>query len=797
MPAPHVPRRAGNLPAQLTSFVGRRREVAEIRRLLSESRLVTLTGVGGAGKTRLSLRVAGDLRRAFPDGVWFVELAALDDHALLTQTIASTLGVRDRTARWPVSALAEYLSDKHMLLVLDNCEHLRTACAVLTDTVLRAAPTLRVLATSRQALGLTGEHIFQVPTLSVPDADRHPPPAALHQYEAVSLFLDRATAVKPSFVLTEANAETVARVCQRLDGLPLAIELTAVRLRALSVDEVLERLEDRYRLLTAGSPGVLPRHQTLRALIDWSYGLCSEQERAVWAALSAFSGGFDLPAAEAVCAIDDLTESTVPDTTVPDTTVPDSTVLDTLATLVDKSILIADEHGGRIRYHMLETIREYGRGRLRESGTEPAVRERHRDHFEQLVEQARAEWCGPGQQRWMARILREHNNIRSVLDYSLTEPGQAEAGLKIAGALWFFWIATGLTAEGRRWLERLLELETAPSTWRNRALWVCAYLCILQEDIARAEPRIAECRRAAEQHGDAESVAWAVQLCGMAAMSVGELAKARAQLEDGLARHYACRDDIGTVDVCFYLVAVMALLGEPHRAASLCEETLARCDSQGERWLKSYMLWDLGLVAWQLGDCTRAAASGRDGLRLAREFNEQWAIAFCVELLAWAAHAELRHRRAAYLLGCADSIWHRIGAPLFGMRHLLRYHEQCTSGARGMLGAAAFEAEFGKGKQTSLDQAISAALEESKAPAGHATGEANGAVLTPREIEVAGLIAEGLSNKAVAAKLVIAQRTVEAHVEHILDKLGFSSRTQVAAWVVEMGRSATEAANRR
>jgi predicted ATPase/DNA-binding NarL/FixJ family response regulator len=782
MPAPHVSRRAGNLPAQLTSFVGRRREVAEIRRLLSESRLVTLTGVGGAGKTRLSLRVAADLRRAFPDGVWFVELAALDDDALLPQSIASTLGVRDRTARWPVSALVEYLSDKHMLLVLDNCEHLRTACAVLADTALRAAPALRVLATSRQALGLTGEHIFQVPTLSVPDADRRPLPAALHQYEAVNLFLDRATAVKPSFVLTEANAETVARVCQRLDGLPLAIELTAVRLRALSVDEVLERLEDRYRLLTAGSPGVLPRHQTLRALIDWSYGLCSERERAAWAALSVFSGGFDLPAAEAVCATDDLTASTL---------------LDTLAALVDKSILIADEHEGRIRYHMLETIREYGRDRLWESGAEPAVRKRHRDHFEQLVEQARDEWCGPRQQRWMARILREHNNIRAVLDYSLTEPGQAEAGLKIAGALWFFWIATGLTAEGRRWLERLLELEAAPSRWRNRALWVCTYLCILQEDIAWAEPRIAECRRTAEQHGDAESVAWAVQLCGMAAMSVGELAKARAQLEDGLARHHACRDNIGTVDVCFYLVAVVALLGEPYRAATLCEETLARCDSQGERWLKSYMLWDLGLVAWQLGDCTRAAASGRDGLRLAREFNEQWAIAFCVELLAWAAHAELRHRRAAYLLGCADSIWHRIGAPLFGMRHLLRYHEQCTSGARGMLGAAAFEAEFGKGKQTSLDRAISAALEESTAPAGHAAGEAYGAVLTPREIEVAGLIAEGLSNKAIAAQLVIAQRTVEAHVEHILDKLGFSSRTQVAAWVVEMSTSESEAADRR
>ena len=782
MPARQLPRRAGNLPAELTSFVGRRREVREIRRLLSESRLVTLTGVGGAGKTRLSLRVAADLRRAFPDGVWFVELAALDDHALLPQTIASTLGLRDRTARWPVSALAEYLSDKHMLLLLDNCEHLRTACAVLTETVLRAAPALRVLATSRQALGLTGEHIFQVPTLSVPDPGRHPPTAALHQYEAVSLFLDRATAVKPGFVLTEANAGTVARVCQRLDGLPLAIELTAVRLRALSVDEVLERLEDRYRLLTAGSPGVLPRHQTLRALIDWSYALCPEPERAAWAALSAFSGGFDLPAAEAVCATGEVTASTL---------------LDTLATLVDKSILIADEHDGRIRYRMLETIREYGRDRLRESGTEPAVRRRHRDYFEQLVEQARDEWCGPGQQRWMARILREHNNIRAVLDYSLTEPGQGEAGLKIAGALWFFWIATGLTAEGRHWLERLLELEAAPSAWRNRALWVCAYLCILQEDVAEAEPRIAECRRAAERQGDTESVAWAVQLSGMAAMSAGELVTARAQLEDGLARHYGCRDDIGTIDVCFYLVAVVALLGEPHRAAKLCEETLARCDSHGERWLKSYMLWDLGLVAWQLGDCTRAAASGRDGLRLAREFNEQWAIAFCVELLAWAAHAELRHRRAAYLLGCADSIWHRIGAPLFGMRHLLRYHEQCTSGARSMLGVAAFEAEFGKGKQADLERVISAALEESTAQAGPDASEANGAVLTPREIEVAGLIAEGLSNKAIAGQLVIAQRTVEAHVEHILDKLGFSSRSQVAAWMVEMSTSEAEGANRR
>lgn len=310
---------------------------------------------------------------------------------------------------------------------------------------------------------------------------------------------------------------------------------------------------------------------------------------------------------------------------------------------------------------------------------------------------------------------------------------------------------------------------------------MCAYLCLIQEDVASAVPHIAECRRAAEEQGDGESLAWAVQLCGMAAMSVGKLAEARAQLEDGFARHTACRDDIGTVDNCFYLVAVVALLGEPQRAAALCEDMLALCDSHGERWLRSYLLWDLGLVAWQLGDSTRAAACGRDGLQLARQFNEQWAIAFCIELLAWAAHAELRHRRAAYLLGCADAIWRRIGAPLFGMRHLIRYHEQCDNGVRAALGAAAFEAEFGKGKRTGVNQAIVAALEESTPLADDSASEARGSVLTAREAEVARLIAEGLSNKAIAARLLIVPRTVEAHVEHILDKLGFSSRTQIAS----------------
>jgi predicted ATPase/DNA-binding NarL/FixJ family response regulator len=772
MPASKSSGRAGNLPAELTSFVGRRREIAEIKRLLSASRLVTLTGVGGAGKTRLSLRTATEVQRAFPDGVWFVELAALQDQALLSQAIASTLGLRDRTARWPAPALAEYLSNKRLLLVLDNCEHLRNASAVLADTVLRAAEGVHILATSRQPLGLTGEHIFGVPTMSMPDPDRLPPTDALAQYEAVNLFVDRAVAVQPAFLVSEANAETIVRVCQQLDGIPLAIELTAVRLRALGLDEILERLEDRFRLLTAGSPGVLPRHQTLRALIDWSHDLCSERERTLWTRLTVFSGGFDLPAVEAICAGGE---------------VDDEAVLGLLADLVDKSIVVADDQEGRQRYRLLETVRQYGLERLRAAGAETEIRRRHRDYFAELVERALAEWLSPKQGQWMTDLLREHNNLRAAIEFCFVRPGQAEAGLRVAGALWFYWIATGLTSEGRRWLERGLELDERPSRARARALWVCAYLCIIQEDIATARPMITECRTNAEHLDDAESIAWARQLDGMVAMSDGDLANAHTLFEDGLTRHRCTGNSLGTLDTSFYLVPVKALLGNLDSAVQVCEDAIALCDSLSERWLKSYMLWDLGLLAWQQGDVDRAAASARDGLRLAREFNEQWVIAFCFEILAWVAGGESKYSRAAYLLGAADRLWRRIGAPLFGMSHLVGYHDRQQGHVREALGDRAFGANFGTGNAMNTDDAIAFALEEREP---ERDGDGDGATnwdqsLTRREREVADLIAHGLSNKEIAAKLVIARRTAEAHVEHILGKLGFSSRAQVAAWVVE------------
>jgi non-specific serine/threonine protein kinase len=429
--------RVGNLPVDMTSFVGRRHEVAEVKRLLTASRLVTLTGVGGVGKTRLALRVANEVQRAFPDGVWLVELAALGDPGLVAQTVASALDIRDLSTRRPVTVLTDHLADTQLLLVLDNCEHLLDACAAVADALLRACPGLRILTTSRQALSIAGEHIFTVPPLSVPDANVPSPAEALAHYEAVTLLIERAAAIAPGFSVTQENHVAVARLCAQLDGIPLAIELAAARLRSLSVDQVAERLESRYRLLTGGSRAAPPRHQTLRALIDWSYELCSEQEKRLWARMSVFAGGFDLMAAESICAGEELNADAI---------------LEVVDHLVAKSVLFSEMQDGRVRYRLLETIRQYGRERLTESGQEAGLRLRHRDFYLRLAQQSVSEWCGPGQEAWLARLRIEHDNLRAALDFCMTDPAETQAGLDLASALRFHWIAAASSVrDGAGW----------------------------------------------------------------------------------------------------------------------------------------------------------------------------------------------------------------------------------------------------------------------------------------------------------------------------------------------------------
>jgi non-specific serine/threonine protein kinase len=765
-------RRLGNLPPETTSFVGRQHEITETRRLLGTARLVTLTGVGGVGKTRLALRVAGELGRAFTDGRWLVELAGLREPELLPMTVMQALGVRNRSTRRPIDLLARHLRDKQLLLVLDNCEHLVPECAALADSLLRAAPRLRILATSRQQLGTIGEHVLVVPPLSVTDAgDAGDATDATGGSEAMTLFRERA-AFATDFAITADNRETVARLCQRLDGLPLAIELAAVRLRSLPVEAILARLDDRFRLLTGGNRAMLPRQQTLRAATDWSFDLCAPRERLLWSRLSVFPDSFDLAAVEAVCA---------------DAELPADTTLHHLAGLIDKSVLDRDTTRAEARYHMLETVREYGGDRLRDRDEAPTLRRRHRDHYLRLAQRAEREWLGPHQVRWVDRIRAERANLWAALTFCRTEPGEVSAGLRLAGSLWFSWIACGNLLEGRYWLDRVLAVATEPSRERATALWVNGWVAALQGDGPAADAMLTQCRTLAQRLGDDSAVAYAVQYEGQTAWLRGDLPRAETLLEEAVARH----DAAGTVGAAAlralpHLAAAHCLRGDVPRALDLCRQCRVVCEAHGERWTLSFVLWILGLAHWMGGDLAGAAAHVRDSLRIKEEFHDRVGIALCLELLAWIAATGGAAERAAELLGSGRAIWRLLGQPLLGFAVYADFHRECVSRVRAILGESAFRAAFDAGLRLPLAKAIGAALGKlAPAPtiAVPPAVRAEPDPLTRRERQVAELISRGLSNKEIAHELLIARRTADCHVEHILTKLGFSSRTQIASWV--------------
>ncbi len=774
LPATRPP--SGNLPAPTNTFVGRRRQLDEVRGLLSSARLVTLAGVGGVGKTRLAIRVAADVRRAFPDGVWLVDLAPLDDPALVTQTAATAIGIRDQSARWPVAVLSDHLAAKHLLLILDNCEHLLDACAVLADALLEAAPELRILATSRQPLGIPGEHTVVVAPLAVPDPGSHGRLDRLADYDSVKLFVIRANGVLPGFSLTEGNAGAVAALCARLDGVPLAIELAVARLRALSPEQVLDRLDERFGLLTRGSRTALPRQQTLRALVDWSYALCSPEERALWERLSVFAGSFDLQAAENVCA---------------DGALPRSAVLDLVAGLVEKSVLLREEHRSGVRYRLLETIRQYGRDRLVEHGDDIRLRGRHRAQYLALAERANAGLFSQDGPAWLDRLRVEHPNVRAALDFCL--PGSAgsgsagsgsagaDTGLRLAAVLWFGWRGMGLLSEGRRWLDRLLAVGTEPTVSRARALWVNGSLAVLQGDVPAARPMLAESASLAERLGDTSAQAYAAVFLGQVAMAEGDTAAAAELLERGLAGHRAADDPFGAALALVRLSLTASARGDAEQASRFAVDYIALCEAKGAGWLAAFGHFALAVELWRRGDQVGAVAEARSAVRAHRAADDGIGVAEGVEVLAWAAAADGRADRAARLLGALDRIWRGVGAPLFGLRHLLPYREQCVARSRSLLGDRAFEAAAAQGARLPLDAVVADALDDQAArppPGGDAP-----AVLTRREREVAELVARGLSNKEIAGSLVIAQRTAETHVEHVLTKLGFTSRAQIASWV--------------
>jgi predicted ATPase/DNA-binding CsgD family transcriptional regulator len=759
-------RPAGNLPVTVTRFVGRRRELAEVRRLIAQSRLVTLTGVGGVGKTRLATEAAARLGSAFPGGTWMADLSAVVDGGQAAQAVVNALGVVERSTRPATDKIIGHFAGAVALLVLDNCEHLDDACAVLVDRLLSQTSGVRVLATSRRPLGLTGEHLLPVPPLPVPDLSQ----LDLSRFDAVTLLADRTAALRPGFAVTDANAAAVARVCAQLDGLPLAIELAASRLRTLSPEQLADRLERRFAVLTRGSPVAQPRQQTLRAVFDWSYSLCSAPERLLWARLSVFAGTFDLEAAEAVCAGPGL---------------PSGAILDQLDRLVAQSIVLAEPHGAQMRFRLLETIRQYGRERLAEIGEEQPLRWRHRDFYLRLARDQAAEWFGPRQEEGLARLRAEHANLRAALEASVADPAGPGAALAFVTALRCHWYADGYLAEGRTWLDHALSLPAGPAAAeqdRVHALWVAAWVGLLQGDEPAALSRLDECDALAAALGDQRAAGFSRSLRGTAELFAGRIEPAIALLEEALAGFGSIGENEGSGWARFQFAISLAHHGESARAQAAGRLAIGASEAHGERLCRSYTLWVLGFDTWLQGG-PDAAALARSGLAIQRGFNDPVGVALIIELLAWIAASDGEARRAAALLATAESVWALIGTTIAAFGPALGTHRAgCEARVRAALSPPELAAASRQGRQPTVEAAIASILDR---PA--ASGPPRASPLTAREQEIAALVAEGLSNRAIAARLVISTRTVDGHVERILAKLGFSSRAQVAAWSVTEG----------
>ncbi len=683
-----------NLPVQLTSFIGREREKAEVRKLLSTTRFTTLTGSGGAGKTRLALQVAAEALEEFPDGVWLAELAALSDPGLVPKAVASALGVPEQPDRALTATLADSLRGKSVLVILDNCEHLVAACAHLTTALLRACPRLRILATSREALGVTGETTWRVPSLSVPDPQRLPPLNRFTDYEAVRLFIDRAMASAPQFAVTSGNAPAVAQVCHRLDGIPLAIELAAARVKVLAVEQIAARLDDRFRLLSGGSRTALPRQQTLRAAMDWSHDLLAQKERTVLRRLSVFAEGCTLVAAEAVCA---------------GKRIKDHEVLDLLTQLVDKSLVSAETLGGEVRYRMPETIRQYAQDRLLASGEAAEVRTRHRTWYLDLAERAEARMHGPEQLMWLGRLEAEHDNLRAALGWSTTEKEDAEIRVRLAAALWEFWEFHTHWAEGRKWLETAIAgSRDIKSTARVRALWGQSALASRQGDGGKSMALCEESLALARELGDQTGIAQGLLGRGLVAMHQRDFDAATPLFEESLELFRKLEDKLWMAIILGQMGVVARRRGDYAKAVLLCEESLTIFRTLGGKRHVAFALRLTGHAVRLQGDLERATGLYRESLALFGEAGDKWVATECIEGLALVASVQGNAERAACLIGVAETARETFGITM--PRPEAGDQEHFWAANRERPEGTPFAAAYAAGRAMTLEQAIEYAL---------------------------------------------------------------------------------------
>ncbi|WP_261575050.1 ATP-binding protein [Frankia gtarii] len=764
------------VPADLTRFVGREQECVQIAELLSCSRLMTLTGPGGVGKTRLAKEVlrrqAGDL----VDSVVFVELAEVAHGDQVAAAIAAALGLALDSGGESLPSLGRALQERDILLVLDNCEHLLAACGRLMGALLPTAPGVRVLATSREPLGIFGERTWRVPPLSLPA----PSSNSAADSDAVKLFLDRALSVAPDFVVTADRLRMVGELCRRLDGIPLAIELAAVRTRSFDLPQMLSDDVPIFRVLDRGNEAGPLRHHTLRKAIEWSHDLCTPQEQALWSRLAIFSGSFSLAAAREVCAGDGLTGDEI---------VP------LIGNLVEKSVVTCNVIEAAPRYRLLESLRVFGLERCEQVET---WRRRHRDHYLGLALESTHTSTGDEQLVTVRRLQGELPNIRSAVGYSLSRSSERLIGLEMTGALWFYWNACGHLRDGCRWLQRALAENPESTPARAKALWVLGWYEMVQGDKANARLHLEAARDMGRAIGDASAAATAMQFLGTLEELGGNSEGALLLLEDAQRRHRKAGEDGALSILCGAQLAMLhTLAGRIDEGRRQCDVAVAQAEAHDERWAASWAHWNRGLVHHFAGEPARSVESLRIALTAKASLRDWLGASACVEVMVWDAVDLGRLEYAARLLGIGRMLCRAMGGrqPLFGSAFLTARRAEYVEGIRHATGVENFEREFAAGLALDIEEAIDFVLDMSSVRASLTVppDRSHGDALTAREREISRLIYQGLSNADIAGSLTISRRTVEGHVNRILAKLNFRSRSQVAVWMarrepVESGR---------